>query len=462
MAGKGRYLFNCLRVHSPTASRSQVARCRGSERLILAALILIVSIFRLPEALSAPGQPKPGEKMIQLTLHAGVFAKLLEAGLDCVPEGKQALPALVNSVKFHSQAETEGMREGDRILAVSVHPDDSLDLTFERGGSKYSLRLDTYPEWGRGWTNKGAQETASEKQAQPVDRPTEKPAENVAIAPEPLLANVTPSMNPNYPDQTPQTSIPENDPINLSVAEQQKILAEHQVVIMIDRSGSMNTRDCPQGFSRWEWCRQQTTELSKESEDYLPEGLTLVVFSTDFEVYQHAHVKEIAEVFQNFSPEGSTNTGSALWDRLRAYLNEKAKNPKLTKPLLIAVITDGEPTDGRTTADAIINATSKMTNPADISITFLQVGNGAAGSALLDELADKLVDEGARYDIAQHETFARLLRTGLRTALVSAIVAPHVKPQQDGNNTAHSDSFFRRLGASLEKKWLKHQPKNSF
>jgi uncharacterized protein YegL len=438
--------------------RSLNNRMRGL--CMLAPLSLFSSIIFSPAGLaSAP--PKPGQKMMQLTLHAGVFIKLLEAGLDCIPEGKQPLPALVNSVKYHSQAENEGMREGDRVLDVSLHTDDSVDVRFDRGGQTYSLRLDTNPDWGKGWRNKSAQQgPETEKRVIVLDG--RRPSENAAVAPAPLLADITPSTDPNYSGQLSRRLPQNDDTIRLSLADQEKILAQHEVVILIDKSGSMNTRDCPGGLSRWEWCREQTTALSKESEDYWPEGITLVVFSNDFDVYPHAHVKEVGSVFENYLPEGSTNTGSALWDRLRTYLREKAKSPKTTKPLVVAIITDGEPTDGKTTAEAVISATGQMQDPADISITFLQVGNGATGSALLDELADKLVDEGARYDIVEHETFSKLLSTGLKSALVSAIVAPHVKPQLNGENTAHSDSFFERLRSGLEKKWLRHQPKNSF
>jgi Mg-chelatase subunit ChlD len=430
-----------------------------SKCLAGAALVFLGAALSVPFVWAAPDPPKHSAKMLQLTLHAGVFVKLLEAGLDCIPESKLPLPALVNSVKIHSQAENEGMREGDRILSVSVHPDQSIDVTIDRAGQTYSLRLDTNPDWGKGWKNKSVPD--SEKTE--IIQASARPSENAAVAPAPLLADITPSTSLNYPGQSAEIQPSNtNDELQLSVQEQEKILGQHEVIVMIDKSGSMNTRDCPGGLSRWEWCAEQATALSKESEEYWPEGITLVVFSNDFDVYPHAHVKEVADVFKNYAPEGSTNTGSALWDRLRAYLNQRAHNPKKTKPLVIAVITDGEPTDGRTTQDAIISATGQMQEPADISITFLQVGNGATGAALLDELADKLVDEGARYDIVEHETFSKLQRMGLRRALVSAIVAPHVKPQLNGDITAHSDSFFERLRQNLEKKWLKHQPKNAF
>jgi len=436
--------------------RQLTNRMRGLALCV--ALAFVSAMMFLPAGLSAPSPPKSAGKMLQLTLHAGVFVKLLEAGLDCIPEGKPPLPALVNAVKFHSEAETEGMREGDRILSVSVHPDQTIDISIDRGGQTYSLRLNTNPDWGKGWKNK----TIHDPEKTVFIPASARPADNAAAAPAPLLADITPSTDLNYPGQSGERPTPQNDALQLSAAEQEKILGQHEVVVMIDKSGSMNTSDCPGGLSRWEWCAEQATALSKESEEYWPEGITLVVFSNDFDVYPHAHVKQVADVFKNYSPGGSTNTGSALWDRLRAYLQARARNPKATKPLVIAVITDGEPTDGRTTAEAIISATAQMKDPGDISITFLQVGNGATGAALLDELADKLVDEGARYDVVEHETFARLQKMGLKQALVSAILAPHVKPQPNGDNTAHSDSWFDHLRSGLERKWLRHQPKNNF
>jgi uncharacterized protein YegL len=428
-------------------------------------------------ATSAKG--KPAVTLLRGAVEEGVYAKLLEAGIYAVKEGNALLPAKVKQVKFHSQAYLEGVSEGDKILTVTIH-DSSLDVLLDRSGTHYSLNLATHPEFANGWQNVSKDGNATAKAGAGLDKPDGR-------ATLPMLAKVEsqPStagwrqpkggenIEEDLSSQKPQNDAPKKEPDptrdpesnnlfgrEVSESEQKKILAQHDVVILIDKSGSMNTPDCDEKgtVSRWQWCRAQTVGLAKDLNNILPEGLTVDVFSNDFDVYPHADAAKISDVFKNFSPGGSTNTGAALWDRLRAYLEDKPENGKTKRPILIAVITDGDPTDGRTTQDAIISATRQIKNANEISITFLQVGREASGTAVLDELANNLVDEGAKFDIVDHLTYDQLVRTGLRQALVSAIISPRLKAQpENSEGTAHSDSFFEHMRASLDRKWLKHQ-----
>ena len=124
-----------------------------------------------------------------------------------MPQGKQPLPALVNEVKFHSQADTEGgMEEGDRIIKL-VDQKDSIDVTFERRGKQFSLSLDTYPEWGKGWKNPRPDVASPVAKASYSQKQTDLPQENVAVASEPMLAVVSQPVQ-----QSNESSIGRPDP----------------------------------------------------------------------------------------------------------------------------------------------------------------------------------------------------------------------------------------------------------
>ena len=69
------------------------------------------------------------------------------------------------------------------------------------------------------------------------------------------------------------------------------------------------------------------------------------------------------------------------------------------RPETILVISDGEPSDKREVEQVIINATKQyMRNDADLSITFIQIGDDAPAAAWLSELDDGLQKAGARFD----------------------------------------------------------------
>lgn len=419
-------------------------------------------MFVLFAFLSLPSS-QAANPILKGELQAGIFQKLLEAGLDCVKAGNAVLPARVVHVKPHSQADNEGVEPGDLILSVTPK-DNTIDIVEERHGAKYSLNLTCYPDFAKPKAVSNDVKTEQPMLAKVEDipppsgwrEPSNARADTSPLDPDSQMEGRSPQSDTQANDQRNNAS---NTSLATSVSEQEqrRVLSGHDVVIMIDKSGSMNTRDCPNGLSRWDWCKQQALSLAQESESYLPDGITLVVFSNESRVFPHVHVKEIAKVFEKYSPGGPTNTGEALYDRLRSYLDARQANAKTTKPIVIAVITDGEPTDGRMSANSIISATRQMHKPDEISITFLQVGYEVAGTAVLNELSDKLVDEGAKYDIVDLKSYPELLQSGLGMALVHAILEPRLKPQPNGSESERSDSFFDHLRSSLEKKWLKRQ-----
>ena len=91
------------------------------------------------------------------------------------------------------------------------------------------------------------------------------------------------------------------------------------------------------------------------------------------------------------------------------------------KPLAIAIVTDGMPTNPMSLKRLIIETTHNMLNPHEIRITFLQIGTEREGFEQLNELDNYLVSEGARFDIVATKPFPEVVRAGLARSLVDAI-----------------------------------------
>jgi hypothetical protein len=200
-----------------------------------------------------------------------------------------------------------------------------------------------------------------------------------------------------------------------------QLLAHHDIVLMVDKSSSMKERDCPGGMSRWEWCQQQTMNLSRATSSLLPEGLSVVLFSTSSHVFTKVSVNDIPRIFTSYSPGGFTNEAGAVDRVFTDYFHRREGAHGKIKPLLIAVITDGLPTDPQGLRDVIIDATRNV-KAGDIKMTFLQVGSDPKGIYFVKEMDQQLVSEGAAFDMVSSKTFPELLGSGgLTKALVDCI-----------------------------------------
>lgn len=231
----------------------------------------------------------------------------------------------------------------------------------------------------------------------------------------------------SFTQNIPNTRQPLNGSL-LAPMEVARLRGRHVTIIM-DRSGSMKTEDCalpmtfgnfsPRSLSRWDWCLNQTVDLARQTAQVLPQGLSLVFFSGSDSVYHNVRAEMIPALFQQNSPDGGTNLVGALKHQLDDYF--RAQSMGNTQPLVVAIVTDGDPDNPRALKDLIINASQRMTAPDQISIAFLQVGNDSKGGNLLEELDNELTMRGASYDIVTVSHFRQVMARGLARSLVSAV-----------------------------------------
>lgn len=218
-------------------------------------------------------------------------------------------------------------------------------------------------------------------------------------------------------------------------------LARRDLVVFVDKSFSMNTRDCPHtageipvndrspGFlggnpgsiSRWRWTAGQTMSLSRELASVKPEGFRLVLFNDWRTVHDSVKPADIPAIFMSTKVGGSENTVVFLAEELNQYMARKRQNPEGTRPLTVVILTDGLPDDRANLPSVLIQAANQMASPADIKVLFIQVGQSDKGGDFLAGLDDNLVSKGARYDIVDHRSFDEVVRTGVGQAVLEAI-----------------------------------------
>ncbi len=195
-------------------------------------------------------------------------------------------------------------------------------------------------------------------------------------------------------------------------------LSKYDMELLIDKSGSMSTTDC-KGKSRWDWAKEETLNIARTMSKYDSDGISVTVFGSEYKTYNNVNADKVEEIFKENSPGGGTETASALESRLQAYRERHAAGN--AKPVIFAVITDGEPADRNAVKSAIVSHTKWMTADEQTGITFMQVGNDAGATNFLKELDDNLEGQGAKYDIVDTKSFTEIEKIGVEQALVASI-----------------------------------------
>lgn len=189
--------------------------------------------------------------------------------------------------------------------------------------------------------------------------------------------------------------------------------------IIIDKSASMTksrqTKDSNKRISRWTEAEEVVAFLAPQACNCDPDGITLYFFSevnahvkVPFTKYENIRTAE--EVMNLFAdkmnhPQSGTDMTSVLKDAL-------ALTPTPTTatrtPETILFITDGAPANPKTTMQCIIDATQRMHQDDELSISFIQVGDDAHAEEWLRQLDDDLKEKGAKFDIVDSITASQM------------------------------------------------------
>jgi hypothetical protein len=188
----------------------------------------------------------------------------------------------------------------------------------------------------------------------------------------------------------------------------------------------MNTRDCPDpytgdygGISRWEWCREQTAMLARQAAAALPDGITVVPFSSKSVRYENVSPQSINNIFNTTSPEGSTNLAGALKNEFERYFQDRDAGLR-SRPLMIAVITDGVPDSKGAVRKVIEEATRRMVKAGEIRICFFLIGDDHSGADFVDELVDSFDANPSNIHMIVRHPFAEVNQVGLARSLAFA------------------------------------------
>lgn len=192
-------------------------------------------------------------------------------------------------------------------------------------------------------------------------------------------------------------------------------------VLIVDKSGSMETRDAAGGITRWESARESTFALAAAVEPMDPDGIDLFVFATNFKKYPNVTPSSVDNIWKENNPMGGTNLHTVLIAAFEEFKVKKAAGALPANGQTIIVVTDGEPSDQRAVKSAIKDVTQTMEKDEELAVLFIQAGNDAGATAFLKALDDDLVSEGAKFDIVDTIKFDEIENKPLKEVLLNAI-----------------------------------------
>ena len=182
----------------------------------------------------------------------------------------------------------------------------------------------------------------------------------------------------------------------------QDVLANHDLAIIIDRSGSMSTKDCPGGLSRWQWCSKQASQLAQAAVQ-ASSAITVMFFNNELQIFDNVSPKNLPTLFTNYSPAGGTILAAPLTAQLDRYF------AKRTKPLIMVVISDGIPQDRLVLAPMISDASDSLHYIGEVTISFLLIGNQVDAQEfkrLIGELDGGGINNGGMVDVIGFRTLS--------------------------------------------------------
>ncbi len=182
------------------------------------------------------------------------------------------------------------------------------------------------------------------------------------------------------------------------------MLEQRDYTLIIDKSGSMATRDQAGGKSRWLIMQESALALASKCEELDPDGITVYLFSGRFKRYDNVTAAKVGQIFQENEPGGRTDLAAVLQDALESYFRRKASGQNQANGETILVVTDGEPDDRKAVMRLIIETSRRLDRDEELAISFIQVGNDEQASQFLKALDDDLTKAGAKFDIVDTVT----------------------------------------------------------
>jgi len=198
-------------------------------------------------------------------------------------------------------------------------------------------------------------------------------------------------------------------------------LQQRDYTLIIDQSQSMSIFDRFEQKRRWEMIQESTLALATLCEHFDPDGITVYLFSDQFQRYEKVTTERMAQIFMNHEPIGKSNLAAVLKDATDNYFARRAMDISKPNGELIIIVTGGEIEEAEAVKQIAINAANQLSRDEELGIELIQVGDDAAVTEFFKVLDRELQMAGAKYDICNTVTFEDMEEMSLTDVLLRAI-----------------------------------------
>lgn len=198
-------------------------------------------------------------------------------------------------------------------------------------------------------------------------------------------------------------------------------LENRDYTIVIDKSGSMTTKDCPGNKSRWFAMQESVMAIAGKCEEIDPDGITIYTFASSFRRYDNCTSTKVLDIFKENEPNGGTNLALVLKDVSDNYFARKAAGKAQLNGEIVLVVTDGEPSDKQDVVKTIMDIASQLDHAQEFGISFIQIGSDLSATKYLKILDDDLEKAGSKYDIVDTITAEAMENSTITEVLMGAI-----------------------------------------
>ena len=334
----------------------------------------------VPSQLIKPGAEAELKGRVERDEEA-VFAAL-NAGLGVVvkKEGKDLMPARITTVYAGSPMARRGVTAGDRLVG-EVADKGVYTITVEHNGQgmRFSIQTSEIEAYSQAARDK----LAAALRGGAATQPLKTGANNAAI---PAVASG-----------------------KKHFSSLKDVFENHDLVMIIDRSGSMTTKDCPGSSSRWDWVCAQARELA-EAAAQASSAITVVFFNHQYYRFDRVRPQDIPMFFSQYQPIGGTILAQPLSEQFDDYFRVRAK------PLIIAIVTDGMPNDPYNVAQVLDDASPQLRYVGEVTVTFLLISDEVNEENLRAKLGERMggsVKNGGMVDVIPFNT---LVSKGVKQA----------------------------------------------
>lgn len=202
----------------------------------------------------------------------------------------------------------------------------------------------------------------------------------------------------------------------------------HRVIVLVDRSGSMDERDCD-GQTRYSYVGEKLQVFVPEAaKSAFGNKVTGIFFNASVHAVDLVSANDVKEAQKKYGTGGSTGTHSAL----EAAFAEHQRNPSI--PTMVFLVTDGHPDSNDKVDQEIVSITQRVNKAEDFRVMVLTVGVRDSNlTAWLQHLDADLGPLGAKFDIVGQNN---LQEVDFQEAAAELIASTTTNSEADAGQTA--------------------------